>query len=305
MLQIIWFILKIIGGIFFAIITILLLIILAILFASIKYRVKIIHQDNIYLKGKIKWLFSILYIPILYEKDKLSIKVKIFGIIIFNNEKVKKPKKSKETKKKNKVIKSNTKNKRKNIKESIDSNKANNYVTKKVIEDNNKNKEQTIKSQQEIYNKKTIKDKVKDKINLLIQKLKDFLEKVRKIISDVKRIKNFINNPTNKSGINKVKETFVKFLKHIKPKKIKSFTKFGFDTPSTTGQVLGIISAFGIGLGKDIKIIPDFTDEVFEGEHYAKGRIRIIKLLIIISTLLLNKDFQKFKNNVINFKEEE
>ncbi|HHT98260.1 MAG TPA: DUF2953 domain-containing protein [Clostridiales bacterium] len=116
-------------------------------------------------------------------------------------------------------------------------------------------------------------------------------------------IKDFIDDVNNKKAIKQIIKNLKKVLKHIKPKKIKSFTTFGTEDPSTTGQILGVLSALGIGLRKEIKIIPDFENSIFEGNHYISGRIRISFLLIIIIRLITNKEFKKMQTNFNNLKE--
>ena len=80
-----------------------------------------------------------------------------------------------------------------------------------------------------------------------------------------------------------------KLLVHILPKKIVGYFKFGFDDPSTTGQVLEAIAIFYPLYRDDFKIIPMFYDEIIEVDISFKGRLRIFYADYIALTLWLNK----------------
>ena len=78
-------------------------------------------------------------------------------------------------------------------------------------------------------------------------------------------------------------------LVHILPKKIVGFFKFGFDDPSTTGQVLEAVAIFYPLYRDDFKIVPMFYDEIIEVDISFKGRLRVFYALYIGLILWLNK----------------
>jgi hypothetical protein len=63
---------------------------------------------------------------------------------------------------------------------------------------------------------------------------------------------------------------------------------------------MGILYGF---YGDRVVIIPDFENKVFEGKHYARGRIRLITLLIIVIKLISDKRFKRLKSNFLILKE--
>jgi hypothetical protein len=85
---------------------------------------------------------------------------------------------------------------------------------------------------------------------------------------------------------------------------VKGEVRLGTGDPCTTGYLLGAIS-IGYGFyGESIKVIPDFENEVYEGQVFAKGRIRTITLLIICIKLIIDSNFRTLLKKFNKFKEE-
>ncbi len=114
---------------------------------------------------------------------------------------------------------------------------------------------------------------------------------------------NFFKDKVTKEGLKETYSSLKKLLKHIAPTKLKSTIIFGTGDPCSTGQALGVISILYSFYGDKVKIIPDFEKKVLEGEHKAKGRIRLLTILIIAIKLLVNKKFQLLKENFQRLKE--
>lgn len=134
-------------------------------------------------------------------------------------------------------------------------------------------------------------------------KLKELLEKLFNIKNKVRLILDFIKDDMNKSGFRFTFETLKKLIKHILPRRIKSKLIFGTGDPCSTGQVLGVLAILYSFYGDNLQITPDFENKVFIGSHYARGRIRIWTLLIIVIKLLLDKRFKDLKMNYQLLKE--
>ena len=71
-------------------------------------------------------------------------------------------------------------------------------------------------------------------------------------------------------------------LKHMAPRSLRGRLHFGTGDPALTGQLLGVLSVLFAMWGKGIAVIPDFEQEVFEGEAAVKGYARGIIVLILI-----------------------
>lgn len=393
MLHIILLLLKIIGILLLCILGLILLLLLTTLFVPIRYRVAAQHGENLfYLKGRIHWLLHIVHLSVSHIEGQLHIQARLFGFIVYDNHKPKKPKvtknkeiKKKETKKKvvkNKVV-NNKAVKKKTVKNKVASNKVakrnedlKECTVRKVDRDTSSSasKLESKLSQDTIIpnatdtvdNMKTVEEKASwistdtitereitavqkeaqtvktDHINsseentasadrVRIERKSFFhklLERIRsirdKIVSTflewkakigrsfstvssfrfkLKLILNFLRDEMNKEGMHLTFSSLKRLLKHVLPTKLKSKLTFGTGDPCSTGQALGAMSILYSFYGERIQITPDFERSILEGEHFARGRIRLVTILIIIVKLIFDKRFKQLKNNFIILKE--
>jgi len=173
----------------------------------------------------------------------------------------------------------------------------------------NISKDQEQKEDKEsIFHKFFMKIKnLKDRIKAFFAGLKDKIVNILKTAANIKHkihlILEFIKDEYNRQGFKITYRSLRKILKHILPRKLKSRIVFGTGDPCSTGQALGAMGILYSFYGDRIQIIPDFENKIFEGKHYARGRIRLVTLLIIVIKLILDKRFKQLKNNFQILKE--
>lgn len=353
MLHIILFIIKTIGIILISILGILVFLLLIVLVVPIRYQVEARKYEDIQGYVKVRWILSILYFRLKYEKEKFKYQIRIFGFIIKDSEKPKiikiKKKKlgkvKKQKKKHNKDI-SRKKNNLKVIKKSsVEQNESKalrtnerlgmkddeakakidteNHIQDKSIQSIGKNHIEDNQKTPCLEDKKiTLWEKLRNKIHIFFQKIKGIIDKIRNFFKKLKikfielnltretlvrrfnLVKTFFTEDVNKKGIKKIWFSIKKVSRHIYPKKIKAKVHFGTGDPSSTGQVLGIISMTYHLYQKSVQIVPDFNQEILEGNLYAKGRIRLFTLLIICIKLLVDKNFKQLLTSFKELKEE-
>lgn len=148
-----------------------------------------------------------------------------------------------------------------------------------------------------IKNLKNIFHKLKAKLSSIRNLLQGLWEKKRKVVS-------YFKLDENKAGIKLGLASIKKLLKHIRPTKAKGYIHYGTGDPASTGQIFGVAAAFYGYYGKYLKVVPDFEEEVLEGELFIKGRIRLFNLLIIGIKLLRDKNFKRLIKNTKLLKEE-
>jgi hypothetical protein len=376
--------------------------VLTTLVVPIRYRVAVRHGENLfYLKGSINWLLHIVHLSVSHIEGLLHIQARLFGFIIYDNLKPKKPKKAKEKIAKKKSVRKKTVKektvKEKTVKEKTIKEKTVkiNAVTKKVasnetVKKNKERKNYTIRnSEQEVTsdpelstkssenvitqivedtteNWSSVEEKLSDISNESINKHRitivqevsqtaksdnikssedssattnggrqeriSFFKKVQErfrrfrdklvstflkwkakmgqIFSTVSSLRfkmdlilKFLRDELNKEGIHLTFSSLKKLLKHIMPTKLKSKLTFGTGDPCSTGQALGAMSILYSFYGDRINITPDFERNILEGEHFARGRIRLVTILIIVVKLIFDKRFKQLKNNFIILKE--
>ncbi len=110
-----------------------------------------------------------------------------------------------------------------------------------------------------------------------------------------KRYRSFrsiITDEKNRKTFRLVKKQSGALIRHILPRRLKGWIRFGFEDPYYTGKVLTIISPFYGLYGKNISIEPVFDEKVLTGELCFSGRIRLSKLLWCIFRVVMDKNFR-------------
>lgn len=150
---------------------------------------------------------------------------------------------------------------------------------------------------------KETKKKVTAFIHNLIEKIKIILESAHNIKGKLDLILGFIQLDANKEGFKITWKSLKKIIKHLLPTELSSKIKFGTGDPCSTGQALGVLGMLYSLYGDKIQITPDFENKVLEGKHFARGRIRLVTILIIVIKLILDKRFKKLTKNIVVLKE--
>ena len=276
--------LKIIGIVILAIIALALLIILMVLFIPIRYRGKIYFKEVPDIALSVTWFFKFLSLNITY-KEGLDIIGKVGWLFkVYSNH-------DDEDNVTNEGIEDyesevreivDTVNENKEDISVDNTNKANVITEKKE----NLEAENKIKALDKQEKKQSKKKKSKSNKKKSTAKKESKLDK---LINKAKDIHYLLTEEENKKTLLLMLEKTKNLLVHILPKRIVGFFKFGFDDPSTTGQVLEAVAIFYPLYRDDFKIVPMFYDEIIEVDISFKGRLRVFYALYIGLILWLNK----------------
>ena len=274
--------LKIIGIVILAIIALALLIILMVLFIPVRYKGKVYFKEVPDISLSVTWFFKFLSLSITY-KDGLDIIGKVgwlFKVYSNHDDDTDTNEETEDYKSEvREIVDTVNENKKEDI--SVDNTNKANVITEENLEAENKIKEldkqekKQSKKKKRKSNKKKSSAKKESKLDKLINKAKD--------------IHYLLTEEENKKTILLMLEKTKNLLVHILPKKIVGFFKFGFDDPSTTGQVLEAVAIFYPLYRDDFKIVPMFYDEIIEVDISFKGRLRVFYALYIGLILWLNK----------------
>ncbi len=323
MLHIFLVILKIIGIFLLAAVGLLLILILAVLFVPIKYRIKLIAEtvDTINIKSDILCTYSgaLLRLRIVYD-ETLKWNLRLFGFRIKSG-----------NQKSDKDIKKTTKEEEqpetdicdvKDIADKADIDEAEKYSDEMNSGNNDKSEcradespdrknpadeNDTDKKQEKIStnnenadNKNNLNSKKKhhDKERKLsiIDKIKKKFNKLKAAVKNIKgnyrKIKRLWQDERLKASVIFVKDRLLFVLKKMRPEIKKAEFKFGTKDPALTGKILGAVCAFNGMSGQFIVARPDFeAEEVYaEGVAVLKGKIRLCHIAKLIWYYLFNKD---------------
>ena len=273
--------LKIIGIVILAIIALALLIILMVLFIPVRYKGKVYFKEVPDIALSVTWFFKFLSLNITY-KDGLDIIGKVGWLfkVYSNHDDTDTNEETEDYKSEvREIVDTVNENKKEDI--SVDNtNKAN------VITEENLEAEKKIKALDKQEKKQSKKKKSKSNKKKSTAKKESKLDK---LINKAKDIHYLLTEEENKKTLLLMLEKTKNLLVHILPKRIVGFFKFGFDDPSTTGQVLEAVAIFYPLYRDDFKIVPMFYDEIIEVDISFKGRLRVFYALYIGLILWLNK----------------
>ena len=274
--------LKIIGIVILAIIALALLIVLMVLFIPVRYKGKVYFKEVPDISLSVTWFFKFLSLNITY-KEGLDIIGKVgwlFKAYSNHDDDTDTNEETEDYKSEvREIVDTVNENKKEDI--SVDNTNKANVITEENLEAENKIKaldkqeKKQSKKKKSKSNKKKSTAKKESKLDKLINKAKD--------------IHYLLTEEENKKTLLLMLEKTKNLLVHILPKKIVGFFKFGFDDPSTTGQVLEAVAIFYPLYRDDFKIVPMFYDEIIEVDISFKGRLRVFYALYIGLILWLNK----------------
>lgn len=326
MLGVLLLILKIIAIIIGVLLGLALLIIMAVLFVPVRYRINASFYEKPIVNVKISWLLKLIRFNAIYDDNGFRIKCMVFFV------KLKKIsadglKESDELKESDGLVFPE------NVEETndmlyVDDISADNWppdghffnnieATKGILSQEEDDKDESELSEQickdeegleKNKRKKSLLKCIRKTFRQLIKKIKSIFKKICDIIrairnksisiknlitEKIKKITDILNNSDYRELAQFLLGQLKEILKKIKPKKYRIDIRFGFEDSYTTGKVLMYVAMFYGLLGIDAKITPEFNQEIFEGEIYLKGRVQIISLIIIGLRVYNNELFKK------------
>ena len=310
MLHVLLLILKITGIVIACILGLVILVVTAVLFVPVRYKVNADYHDRFKAQAKVSWL-GILRLMISYDEE-LDIKAKAFFITVYNNNdensKVSEQKKAK--KKKEKKPEENIFSARDKDVEKLTEKEEKPQI--KMAEAVNETKEdvQNVKeavSEDESGNiqNRSFFNKVKDKCFVIYTKIKEIIKLIRDTVKKisgaadrlkekVSKAKEFVTDEDNKALFHFLVEQLKALIKVIKPKKYRINARIGFEDPATMGKVLAYVSILYGMSGVDLSLEPVFGENVKEGSIFLKGNICIFSVLVIALRVYRNEQFKKF-----------
>ncbi len=324
MLQVILGILKIILFVLLAILGLVLLLVLLVLFSPIKYKIDAKINDKTTVNAKINFLIASIMLCFNQETKNLEYCIKLFGIKL----KIGKDKENKKSKKSKKKQSDNVtlQNFSDDVKSSLDSVDARDKeVVSEELSFEEKNDDFDFQDIEEfdLFDGDIAKDVPREQIKIfgrikvfvtgLIEKIKvfnpeDIEDKINSKINPLKkkihRFKRFWELKCTVKTRKYLKKYLLGLVKHIGPRKIKGYVRYGFGDPCKTGQFTGYISMLPFVYQKQFSLIPDFYERVIEADVTLKGKIRIGYILRIVlniniwRTILVAKKIFKGKKEV-------
>lgn len=294
MLHILLLILKILLFAILALLGLALLLILVILFAPIKYNFSVVKNDNIRADAKIKFLIVAIKVYFDKNENKMDIIPSIIGIKLKKINK--KDNGSGELSDKNfhgqeeiQTSENTEENLEEDIQEDIQKDIQEDYIS---LEDNSNN---DIFQEEDKFQNDIKEDTGSTSKSFTTNEKMDFHSRISVLERKLVRLKKFWNFDCTVKTRKYLKKYIISVIKHISPRKIKGYIRYGFGDPCNTGQVTGYLSLLPCVYQDDFNLYPDFYNKILECDVYAKGRIRIGYLVRIIFNINIWRTVKLFK----------
>ena len=117
-------------------------------------------------------------------------------------------------------------------------------------------------------------------------------KRIKEIKEKIKHIKEMASDQRIHRAILLLIDGAWKMVRHSLPRKIKGRAKFGFEDPSTTGQILTYVSLLYPCYVKSVELVPMFTEKVIDLDLYFRGRVRLFSLIWICVKIWFDRNFR-------------
>ena len=310
MLHVLLLILKITGIVIACILGLVILVVTAVLFVPVRYKVNADYHDRFKAQAKVSWL-GILRLMISYDEE-LDIKAKAFFITVYNNNdenskvsEQKKAKKKKEKKPEENFFSASDKDVEKLTEKEEKPQIKMAEAVNETKEDVQNVKEAVSEDESGNIQNRSFFNKVKDKCFVIYTKIKEIIKLIRDTVKKisgaadrlkekVSKAKEFVTDEDNRALFHFLVEQLKALIKVIKPRKYRINARIGFEDPATMGKVLAYVSILYGMSGVDLSLEPVFGENVKEGSIFLKGNICIFSVLVIALRVYRNEQFKKF-----------
>ena len=216
-------------------------------------------------KASVNYLFHIIYATVSY-KDKLEIKLRLFGIPVNVQKLLNKKQSSTDSK--------NVSESAESIENRLDSD-CDNTPSNDTSTDRGITKASDESGEKNVIEEEPTKQKPGKKIN-------------PRAIYDV------LIKDNTRAAFLVVKKRMGKLFRTILPRKFNLKLTYGLNNPAYTGFVLGLYEMFIFYLGRSIELNPVFDDTAFEFDLKLTGWIISIVMLTQLIAVVLNKNCRRF-----------
>lgn len=292
MLSSVLHVLAIIGIVLLCIIAFLLVVLLAVLFAPIRYRLYVEKEDgwkkeNIHIRADISWLAGIIRVKARFFEPQI-LKVKVLFFTVFDLFKEKKEKR--QSKKTLKRQKTDQKTEKSTVNEKP---KVQNSAAEKVPPEEKtpaQDAEEETAGTEETGKSPSLRERL-EKIRYTICSIYDKIKATKETAGYYKEL---LQSEEFKSCLSFVTGKTGKLLRHILPKRIRGYLLFGTGQPDQTGYILGMISIIRGMRGYDkFHIEADFERQIVEGKIQCKGRLRLATVGILALQIYQKKELKE------------
>lgn len=325
-MHILFTILQILGNVLLALLVVILVLLILLLFVPVRYEAKGSYQEkNIVICGRVRYLFPFLQLLFSYDQTK-KLQLRIFGILVkdfFSEQQGKKTGKRRKKKSGKKSGERISDKKSQNAKEMPEKDTPDKTAADAILPEEEKGRgeitdgaqvaDQTVLSDQTgekrtfVRKIDTFWERIRTFWDSLCRRVRAFYKKWKELLGNAKESKEqilsyiaFWQREDVQKAIGIAKKTLLKVLGSILPRKKMVHLHVGLGDPASTGQLCGFYGMIYPFVGNYVIIEPDFTQVIYEGDFYLKGKITLFVLLKAACIFLFHKDLKCIRKLVLH-----
>lgn len=294
-------ILKIIGLVLAGIVGLVILLLLVVCFAPIRYKV-VAKGENADMEGEASavWIFGLAKAALEYRGKQLSYYVRVAGIRIIKGVLGKDEAEAlREVLEEEDVIadrKQYEKISKELQKAEEKAEKAEAEKEEKRREKEERRLEKEAEKEEKKQEKKAQKEEQKrlDKLKSLKERIRARIDRLKELYEKFQTIKRIWQAKATKRALKRLKVELFNILNHLKPKKISGDLGFGLEDPADTAIIYGNAAPIAEALGKGkLILIPEFYKKGIHADLLIRGRIFLGYMILCIARLYFDRDVQR------------
>lgn len=311
MLHILILILKITGIILLFILGTILLIITAVLLIPVRYYGYLEKEKMLKINGKAAWFLGVVEVTANYVENQMQMDIRLFGKSLINKKSKKMKKKKRQNIRPSKQRKEHEAPEMLPERKEMENERDIPEIPVTISEQKSAMQETDKKSpdaERTAYVKRsTQKNRIKEFTNKISEipkkvarSIKQMQRSVRNVSGKIKQIKaqitkyiDFWDLDVTQTAKNHVWKELKYLIRHYRPRKISGQLLIGFEDPSVTGQVLGILCVLAVFGGNHLKVEGDFQQSVLKGNLEMRGHIRLCHIAKSAVILLTDKNVRR------------
>ena len=318
-MHILLMILKIIGIVLLAVIGLLLLILSLVLFCPVAYRGSFTRKTEI-MTGSVSvtWLFRLVWVTAFYDNGEHGFRIRLFGIPLDAVGRLLAGRRGRKARDSGKEPDSEKEGTTDCEEKSPDLGKEKGPGQAERTPDWGEEKnagqlegtpgsEKKEDGRRHHTEEKLLPEKKKSRIvsffhrladlpKRILRVLRSFFQKILDTLKKIDRFRELLSSEEFIHAFGLVRGSMGKLLRHVRPRKIRGYLKFGFDDPYYTGLCLGAVSVVYPWYRKTLRIEPDFHHKVLEADLYLRGRVFGAYALYILIKVYFDKNVKYMIN---------
>lgn len=170
--------------------------------------------------------------------------------------------------------------------------------------ENSENREKPRKSPEKSFKKsaKKAEDEKRSFFERIEYTFQVFCDKMNVLIEKKEKIRSFLEDEIHHAAFLKAIQSLKRLVLRLKPTDFSGNVRFGFEDPAVTGKTLAVLSVTAPFFEGNLEVEPEFQEEILEGELLIAGKLTAWKFVALVLELFTDKNIRKTISHIKNFK---